>query len=914
MAKGSQTTLGRAFAPARGVGVDFIEDRAQRDVLASLFGGDVRSRAYDRFELLHRVGSGAMGTVYAAYDPKLDRRVALKILRTSDAEARRRHLVEARSLARLSHPAVVAVHDAGECDGHLYVAMEFVEGESLREWLDEHQPTVDEVLEVFSQAGAGLVAAHRAGIVHRDFKPANVLVNHETAGELRVRVADFGLATDAAAAAESSRDLEHLTIEDAARTSGGIVGTPLYMAPEQMEGRQADAVADQFAFCVSLYEALAGQPPFPGPGRADRLGQIREGAPALGRPTPPWVAKVVMRGLSWSPEHRFENMAALLDALSGRRRRRHRRWVLGGAVALAGLGAYELGRRSIPQPCDDVDESVWQLWDDARRESLHAKLSAVTVPYAEATASSVIDSLDRYTTQLALSQRQSCREAWSEEGDEARGRERCFIGVRLKLAAAIDVLGRGYPETTANAHRIVELLPRIDDCERARVVPPLPRDGGRRDGVRRGQRALAELTARVRARQPNLVTEARQLEAMVGELGYAPLHAEAAALTAELERRQGDIESASAGLRRSLWLGVSSGDPRVAAKAALQIGHLEVYDNLRTEPARDWIDLARALSRQAGDPDGLNAKTMLAEAELANGSRDAEATVEWARRALEHGPEGPRGRLRALLLLALGQKALGDVDGASRTYDTALQHVEDEYGHAHPHEATVLSNYGTMLETSGQPERARSMLRRAAESTEALHGPLHPRTAEVWANFAVSLGETDEAVQIQRRTVKVLSAHYGERHVKVAMGHANIGRALVTLERPFEALDACRAATRSLPPDVHGRPVAHVATCEADALMALDRAAEAVTILAPLVAAGALDDPAALAGAQFEYGRALYASGERASGRDWVRRAVPAYRTMIGSGSPSISAPEVWLAAHDESSDATDPNADGARG
>ena len=165
MTESSDSTIGRAFAPGTPES-DFVEERAQREVLAALFGDDDEPRTFDRFELIERVGSGAMGTVYSAHDPKLHRRVALKILRTSDEQARRRHLAEARALARLSHPGVVTVHDAGECDGHLYVAMEFVEGESLRSWLDDADHTPTQIMDVFAQAGAGLWAAHRLSLIH----------------------------------------------------------------------------------------------------------------------------------------------------------------------------------------------------------------------------------------------------------------------------------------------------------------------------------------------------------------------------------------------------------------------------------------------------------------------------------------------------------------------------------------------------------------------------------------------------------------------------------------------------------------------------------------------------------------------------------------------------------------------------
>ncbi|MCA9694356.1 MAG: serine/threonine protein kinase, partial [Myxococcales bacterium] len=208
-----------------------------------------------RYRIVAPIGRGGFGVVYRAHDPQLDRDIALKLLRTdqSDAEARARLLREARAAARIRHPNVVAIHDADEVDGRVYIAMELIDGHSLRAWLRAEERDWREVVDVFLAAGEGLRAAHDAGIVHRDFKPDNVLI--ERSG--RVRVLDFGLARaslqdDAAPtkAMSARTEAQDLTISTVTR-SGMLIGTPAYMAPEQCRGQVADARIDQFSFCVA---------------------------------------------------------------------------------------------------------------------------------------------------------------------------------------------------------------------------------------------------------------------------------------------------------------------------------------------------------------------------------------------------------------------------------------------------------------------------------------------------------------------------------------------------------------------------------------------------------------------------------------------------------------------------------------
>ncbi|MCA9678315.1 MAG: protein kinase, partial [Myxococcales bacterium] len=275
-----------------------------------------------RYIILARLGAGGMGVVFTAYDPQLDRKVALKLLRTgsglAEGEARARLVREAQAIAQLSHPNVVAVYDVGTADsGDVYIAMEFVEGETLTSWLGHWERSWREILEMFFQAGRGLAAAHARGLMHRDFKPDNVLVGLDG----RVRVTDFGLARSVIDHVEELSkdrprpDLAALRVTLTA--TGAVLGTPRYMAPEQLRGATADARSDQFSFCIALYEALYGTHPLPGDSVIE---MVQHGAeptpPPVDTKVPPSIGRTLMRGLSIEPVKRYSTMSALLVELT----------------------------------------------------------------------------------------------------------------------------------------------------------------------------------------------------------------------------------------------------------------------------------------------------------------------------------------------------------------------------------------------------------------------------------------------------------------------------------------------------------------------------------------------------------------------------------------------------------------------
>ncbi|HEY0192316.1 MAG TPA: serine/threonine-protein kinase [Kofleriaceae bacterium] len=325
-----------------------------------------------RYLVLSSIGAGGMGVVFAAYDPQLDRKIALKLLRSgmtgSDTDARARLRREAQAIAQLSHPNVVSVYDVGTTDdGDLYMAMEFVEGDTLTSWLRKYPRTWREIIDVFLQAARGLVAAHGVGLLHRDFKPDNVLVG----GDGRVRVTDFGLARSVLAPDELARARPELTALDVALTATGtVLGTPRYMPPEQITGQDLDARSDQFSFCVALYEALYGCHPLPG-GTSVRMleGGDRAMPPPEGSKLPPVIARTVLRGLERDRARRFPTMAALITELVPVPHRASARYALlglAGVVVLGGAGAWVMARPPLEPPAKPDQTVMQQLIDEKR--------------------------------------------------------------------------------------------------------------------------------------------------------------------------------------------------------------------------------------------------------------------------------------------------------------------------------------------------------------------------------------------------------------------------------------------------------------------------------------------------------------------------------------------------------------------
>ncbi|MBK7075128.1 MAG: protein kinase [Myxococcales bacterium] len=478
-----------------------------------------------RYQILGELGRGGMAVVHAAFDRQLGRRVALKLVRPDrvDAAGRARLLREAQAMARLHHRNVVQVFDAGSAGDHVFVAMELVDGGSLHRWLVTAPRSWRQIVELFVGAGRGLAAAHAAGLVHRDFKPDNVLVDaHGVA-----RVADFGLAV---AGADHERGDGDAVALASVTSTGVLIGTPAYMAPEQLDGRPATAAADQFAFCVALHRALHGIAPFAGDTPTALRERIAAGAPDesdAGRALPRWLRAAVARGLAIRPADRHASMAALLDVLA--RLRGWRKWrvpIIGGVAVAATATAVVLAAVAPPTTdpsaaCDGGRDELTAVWNPARRAALVNRFTTATADVRDL----VFGTLQRHAEAWTTMHRRACvaHARGSESAQTLDQRMRCLRQRRVELDAAVDTIAGIENGDRRQAVDVTANLAPIDDCGNLELLarelpPPASLDVRRRSDALRSE--LARLEAADRVGHPeaalagltNLIREARSID------------------------------------------------------------------------------------------------------------------------------------------------------------------------------------------------------------------------------------------------------------------------------------------------------------------------------------------------------------------------------------------------------------------
>lgn len=422
-----------------------------------------------RYLVLDVVGRGGMGVVYRAYDPDLDRRVAIKVVATQGEAGRRRLLREGQALAKLSHPNVVTVHEVAEDRGELLVVMEFVDGGTLTQWCAEHpEPTPArqrEVLALADQAIEGLCAAHALGLVHRDIKPANLLIGTDG----RLRIADFGLARGEQARA-SQTDSSMVRGASEAASTDSVGGTPAYMPPEQFLG-MTDARSDQYSFCVSLFEALYGVRPRRGHSFDEQIAAAAAQASTTSRSlsVPDHVRRVLRRGLSPEPDDRYETMAQLKDALRVGARRRTMGWL--GATTAALVGAVGLTAwASRAEPCTEERERIEAVAGVEGRQPMREAVLAVDAPFSTPLWTRLDAQLDDVVHDWSTQRIEACRLTRDPDPERAAlgGRQqRCLDAALGVVDDALSGIGSLSAEEAANLIYYMEVVSDAVACRDA---------------------------------------------------------------------------------------------------------------------------------------------------------------------------------------------------------------------------------------------------------------------------------------------------------------------------------------------------------------------------------------------------------------------------------------------------------------
>lgn len=671
--------------------LDWIAARVER----GLFGTTQVPAMVGRYELVSRLGAGGMGEVFIARDPVLERDVAIKLVSSvGDGEhgVDRRLLREAQVLARLSHPNIVTCYDAGVAGDTVFFAMELVDGEPMPRWLAAGR-SHDQILAAFLEVARGLAAAHAAGVVHRDVKPANIVIDREG----RARLLDFGLAT--------RRD-------DGMRS---IHGTPTYMAPEQHVGAPSDERSDVYGFCVSLYEALCGAPPFVG-ATLDELERAKRTTVPGSRDAafaglPLRLRALLSRGLQPDPAARFAGMAEIVRVLEAVRRRGRMAWV-GGAVAalaiVAGLGAWSSARER--DACAAAAAEIEEVWTPQ-----------IVGDVARTHGATVADAVAERVHAWSELRGRLCRDDDAPSEAIAQAQRRCLDVRALELSAAISVLAE-----TGDRGRgllLVDDLVPVAECESSVVA--------RRTDIVGDD---ATITALARARAHEMVGRIDDALAAAGEAiaraqanGADLLQARALTTRARLQLGAHRFAPARTDLRRALLLLTSLDDPLAKAEALRQMASIAISSH-DVETARWWSDLAAAELRLAGEPLRPTIGVLIGRAWIELAARQPAAALARAEQAYElelaRGDIDGFGVIEILVTRGEAKLAGGDPAGARADLERALATARSTRAHEPVYVAAILQRTGLLALDEGRLDDAEALLRESRERELEMSGAL----------------------------------------------------------------------------------------------------------------------------------------------------------------------------------------------
>lgn len=775
-----------------------------------------------RYVIIDRLGSGGMGVVYRAYDPELNRRVALKFLRTpkhnpsANAEDTLRLQREAQALARVTHPNVVSVFDVGTTvDGSVFVAMEFIEGRSL----DEYCRDADwrEVLRVFRLAAEGVAACHDSGLVHRDLKPSNILVDERD----QPVVLDFGLARvigeptqgdDSKTAPNSASTVDLLASPLTCHRV--VMGTPIYMSPEQAMGEAVDAASDQFSLCLALYHLLYGQRPFEGSSHREVTLNAARGlvlSPPRDTRVPGWVFGVLRRGLEARPERRWSSMRDLAQALDRDPAPARKRLLgmLGGGMLVLGLGvgsAVALAREDVD--CSPPVGFVRSVWNEDARVRLVEAFEKSEVHFASDAVDDVVQVLDRYAVDLADGYRRACEDT-SIHGrysvDVLDLRMACIDQARLGLTSFVASISRDVDlDTVTHANAAVRRLPAIDSCD---DVQALQTDGARRPADPRVDREVAELSERLRAartehdlgRLQHALEETRKIAEAAETVGFEPFEAQVLGFLAKVESDVGDTDAAVRIETRALESAARSRDFDLMAEILTR----RLADASEAEPVRGVIAEAKRAVILAGEAPESSAQLQSGLAKIAYLDGDFDEAQRLYRRAAALyedalGPEHPLTLFnRNGLAAALWHE--GDYDGAEELMRELIEIETRSAGPRTPFVASKRHDLGATLRRQGRYEEAVAEHRAALDIQLESLGPEHPEVGKARGNLASALdgwGQHEAALVEHRRAIDIFERTLGENHSAVATCRTNLSTTLEALGQLEEAETELREAIR----------------------------------------------------------------------------------------------------------------------
>ncbi len=761
------------------------------DKSLSLAAGDKLSR----YIVLAKLGEGAMGVVLAAYDPDLDRRIALKFLlptlgKELSSVGKSRLLREAQAMAKLSHPNVVTIFDVGEFEGKVFIAIELIEGGTMGQWLAESPRSRREIISAYVQAGQGLCAAHRLGLIHRDFKPDHILVDN--AGV--VRVADFGLAGHLGergakpdSTAETGGEQSPGQLDNSPSTpdsmeltaAGEMLGTPAYAAPEQLTGKEIDERADEFSFCVSLFEGLYGYRPFAGNTVFDLIVATQGGKIAAvpeDTEVPAWVHRLLVRGLSCDPEDRYASFAELLDDLGGQ-----------------------------PQ------ERLEAIWNPQVRSQIKNAFSQTGASFASDASATVLAELQDYA-ELWI---KLYDDAWDathihhEQSVDIFDLKMLYLFERRQqFAALVDLFSEADTDTVQRAVQAVGELEALESeldlvALRSMVRPPV--NAADRKTATRLKKELARCSAlRGAGRYADALVIAREVITEAESLEHYPTIAAAHLAEGELLSLREEPKQARAAVLQAVYAADKGNDDRSRAKAFIDLVNIVGYRAGDAEAGRMWGEMADAvLIRSGGDP-VLHARLLNNLGHIAFHCENYDEALELNQRALaireDHlGPQHPAVADSLNNIGAIFAKQ-NDADSAIDFYTRALGIFEQACGSAHPDVAAALDNLASVYLHQSLPEKALAHYQRVVEILENGLAARHPRLARAYGRLGaayLAMKQPQQALAPLRKSLDIDGDHaeHSAHAAPTALARFNLAQTMWRLgdDKP-EALRLARQA------------------------------------------------------------------------------------------------------------------------
>jgi eukaryotic-like serine/threonine-protein kinase len=876
-----------------------------------------------RYVVIGHLGAGGMGSVYAAYDGQLDRRVAVKVLRPNarGTGGHVRLLREAQAMARLTHPNVVTVYDVGTYGDDVFIAMEHIDGKTLKAWMAEPHPW-REVLTILKAAGRGLAAAHAAGIIHRDFKPDNVLLGNDG----RVLVADFGIARAHGEAAPTSGrpsapPSSGPSALDAALTeTGEMLGTPGYIAPEQAFDSRDDARSDQFGFAVTLYRVLYGQSPFLFSSVSTYLTALDSPPrpPPANTRVPAWVHAVITRGLRRDPADRFASMAEMLEALDRDPTRRRRGWALAAAplvLAVTGVFGWDHHRRAVREECAAGDRLIVETWNPRVRDAVGAAIRASSVPLADDVATRTQGVLDDWATGWASAYRDAS-EATRIRGVESvatmKTRLACLEREREDMGALADRLAQADAAVARHAINAAIQLPRAQMCwePNATHVAALPEAPGPRARVLALQKQIADASALAAIEE---IDQALQVTNRALEEARAIPHRESEAellmVRATCESEQGNFEATVATREEAFAAALAAGDDSLAVLAAAHLPFELANDLARYKEAERWLAIGRGLLEREGQDDRAEGELLESEVVVLMVEGYSERTIPLHERAIAvlgkvYGPNDLRVA-SALTNYASDLDSVGRKEEALAAVLRSIRIQESIYGPRNPGLHVDYNNLGYDYVLLGRYEEARQALEHSLALLEPL-GEKNGNAIVVWATIAQldnRSGRPESALVDVDRAMAIVdvTGDDGTRYLPCLF--VERGMALLARGNAAGARDACAQSlkleeTRDLI-DPDKMYYDDALTCLGEADLALGKADEAIAPLERSVTLKKRDFASELPLAEFALARALRAAGrDPKRARSLGESAVEGFRQAPGVDAKR-HAVEAWLAADD---------------